>query len=434
MLDGLVRAARQVDERTPDDRDRYADLLRVVAIAMVVVGHWLAAVVLVDDERLAVGQLLAVVPETRWGTWLFQVMPLFFLVGGQVNAGSWTRARARDEGHWLWVRRRARRLLGPAVPLLVLWLVLAPGLALLGVEEGWTELTSEVAFMPLWFLVVYLLTIVLVPWTWWLHRRAAGVVLVGLVAMIGLIDVLDRAEVPVVGYANYLLVFGGIHQLGYLWFEERLPRGAVRGLLVALASAAALAALVVVGGYPVSMVGVQAAAQSNATPPTLALVALGLAQLGVVVTLRPRAERWLARPVPWWVVITAGSVIMTVFLWHMTAMVVAGVLTHPTGLWPDVTAVDARWWALRPVWLLACAAVLAVLVPALQPFERVEEPTRGGLVRTVGGVVATCLGLFLILTEGLYDPQRATGLPLMAVGVLLVGLAALGAHRNALRT
>jgi hypothetical protein len=44
---------------TPLDRARYADLLRVVSIGLVLPGHWLVAVVLVRDGELITGRLHA---------------------------------------------------------------------------------------------------------------------------------------------------------------------------------------------------------------------------------------------------------------------------------------------------------------------------------------------------------------------------------------
>jgi hypothetical protein len=207
-------------------------------------------------------------------------------------------------------------------------------------------------------------------------------VAVGLVAAI---DALDRAGVPAVGYANYLLVFGIAHQLGYLWAEGRLPTGA-RALPLAGAGLAGAIALVSGAGYPLSMVGLQADADSNATPPTLALLALGVAQLGVVLALRRPAERMLLRrPVLWAGIAALGTVIITVFLWHMTALVVVAALTHLTGWWPTMTAIDGQWWALRPVWLVLCTVALAPLVLALRTFEGGGEPAPGGPWRTTLG-------------------------------------------------
>ena len=50
----------------------------------------------------------------RWVTLLFQVMPVFFLVGGYANAVSWTAHQQPGEGWTEWIRGRALRLLWPA--------------------------------------------------------------------------------------------------------------------------------------------------------------------------------------------------------------------------------------------------------------------------------------------------------------------------------
>ncbi|HSK37961.1 MAG TPA: hypothetical protein VLA80_14615 [Actinomycetota bacterium] len=58
--------AHQVAGATPVDRDRFADLLRVASILVVVAGHWLMAVVVWRDGRAQGGNALALVP----GLWL----------------------------------------------------------------------------------------------------------------------------------------------------------------------------------------------------------------------------------------------------------------------------------------------------------------------------------------------------------------------------
>ena len=59
-------------------------------------GHWLKQGWYVDDAgSLHRAGLLGVAPWTHPLTWVFQVMPLFFLVGGYVNALSWRHARDR---------------------------------------------------------------------------------------------------------------------------------------------------------------------------------------------------------------------------------------------------------------------------------------------------------------------------------------------------
>ena len=407
--------------------------MRVVAILLVVLGHWLVAVVVVDNGRFVATQLLVVEPWTRWATWVWQVMPLFFLVGGRVNAGSLRRNRERGDTSSMWVRRRTRRLLRPMVPLLVVWVVLGGVMEWAGLPAAVIERATEVAFMPLWFLVVYTLIIVLAPVTWWLHRRAGWWVLVVATVLVAVIDGLDRTGVPLVGEANHLLVFAIAHQVGYLWADDRLPFGR-RGLLLAGAGVLWAVLLVVVLDYPISMVGVEGAARSNAAPPTLALVALTVAQTGLLLALRGPCDRSLHRSVlAWAAVATTGTAIITIFLWHMSALVATASLTHLAGWWPDVALLSPAWWALRPVWVLVCAGVLVPLVFAFRGAERVGAPVPAGPLPTVAGVLAAARGLYLLLEEGLYDPERALRVPVVALVLLFAGLGLLGALGRAPR-
>jgi len=51
-----VRQLREMAERTPPNRNRHVDLLRAVAILMVVVGHWLAMAVFYTEAHGFTGQ------------------------------------------------------------------------------------------------------------------------------------------------------------------------------------------------------------------------------------------------------------------------------------------------------------------------------------------------------------------------------------------
>jgi hypothetical protein len=117
------------------------------------------------------------------------------------------------------------------------------------------------------------------------------------------------------------------------------------------------------------MVAVRGEAVSNMFPTTACIAALAVFQLGVVLVLRPAAERWLARRSVWRGVVAANGVAMTVFTWHMTALVVAiGAFTAVGGhLGSHATA---SWWATRPLWILLPGLVLAGLVALFARFER----------------------------------------------------------------
>ena len=70
--------------------------------------------------------------------------------------------------------------------------------------------------------------------------------------------------------------------------------------------------------------------------------------------------------------VAANTVIMAVFLWHMTALLAALALFETAGLpiYPEPTA---EWWAQRPLWLLIPGVLLAALVGL---FARAETHRR----------------------------------------------------------
>lgn len=428
MLDRLPDP-RDIEERTPADRDRVADLVRLAAILLVVFGHWLVTAVLYRDGELVADQALRYVPEARVLTWIFQVMPLFFFIGGHLNAGSWERARAEGHSWARWLRRRSRRLLTPLVPVLVLWTVLPPVLQVLPVRNDLTARAAEAALLPLWFLVVYVVVIAFVPVTRALHRRAGLLVPAAAIVLTGITDVLTRADVPVVGYLAYVTMWGGVHQLGYWWQDRRLPRPPA-ALAIAAAGLLTAIALVAWFGYPFSMVAVRGAEQQNTDPPSLALWAFSIAQIAVVVAARQPLRRWLERPRVWAPVVLLGSVTLTLFLWHMTAMVLVGIAVHPTRLWPRLERIGPTWWALRPLWMVLCAVMLALLTAIFHRFEDQPDPVpRDSALRAALGLGAFVAGMIWIMLHGIYDPELATNVRLIPVVLVVVGLGLLGALR-----
>jgi len=417
----------EIEASTPDDRDRVADLLRLTAIGFVVLGHWLVTAVLYRNDDPVVGQALQWVPQAHLLTWIFQVMPLFFFVGGHLNATSWRRAEERGRSWPRWFRRRARRLLTPMLPVFVVAVGITVGGARLGIDDQLVTRATEGVLLPLWFLVVYILVIAIVPVTLRLHDRYGLWVPALAVVATGVVDALIRAGTPVVGFASYLLLWGGIHQLGYFWNHARMPDPG-RCVLIALGATMAVATLIIRFDYPLSMVAVFGAERHNTDPPSLALWLYAIAQLALVVAVRRPLQRLLARPRVWAPVVVCASAVLTIFLWHMTAMVAVGLAVHPTGLWPRFERIDAGWWAMRPVWLLACALVLGILVAVFRRLEDQAEPVpRDGSLRTLVGLGAFAFGLARIMIEGLDDPTSATGLRLVPLVSLLAGMGLLGA-------
>jgi hypothetical protein len=152
--------------------------------------------------------------------------------------------------------------------------------------------------------------------------------------------------------------------------------------------AAATAALVGWAGYPASMVGVNGAAISNLNPPTLAAVTFGIAQAGLALLLREPLARWMRRPLAWAAVATANLSAMTLYLWHQTAFLAVTMAGLAIGRLPGLLTApsSALWVAQRLVWLLAFAAVLAVLWVVFHRGERRRVPAARGAGR--GGKMA----------------------------------------------
>jgi hypothetical protein len=392
------------------------------------------AAVTASDGTISGENILVAQPWSRWLTWVFQVMPVFFFVGGYANATGWNSARSKGVGYVDWLRARAARLLRPTLPVLALWIPLAGLLAILGVPDDLLKLGTGTVIVPMWFLSVYILVVSLTPITAALHRRFGVWAAVGLAAVATLVDIVHLAGVPLIGWTNFVWVWAAVHQLGYLWQDGTLTRRRTTLVAMALGGLAALLALTHLAGYPVSMLGVDGAERTNNTPPSIALIALAVMHVGALLLVRERVERWLHRPRVWAGVITGASVAMTLYLWHMTAMVAGIGIAYGLGLLP-ATAFDSAWWLTRPLWVLFLAVLLAPLVAIFRRFERPApaEPlaTRPKTVLlTVAGVAGVCAGLALLILRGLHVPGQPLGVPVASLAALVGGLSALGVVRH----
>ncbi len=365
-----LATVRDLAAATPGTRNRVVDLLRAAAIVVVVLGHWLMAAVVVRGGELVPGHLLGLATWTHPLTWVFQVMPVFFLVGGYANARSWRSARGRGMPYAAWLRARLRRLLVPVVPLLLAWLVAASVATAAGVPTGTLRTASQVALVPTWFLAAYVVVCALAPATLWLWERTGWWSVVGGTVLGCLVDLVSLGTGSLaVGFANYVVVWATVHQLGYAWLDGRLA-GTGRRLLLAAVGAVGVVGLVWAGPYPVSMVGLDGAAVNNSYPTRVTLLFLGMLQAGLVLSLEPLLARWMARPRAWGATVVLNTRIMTLYLWHLTAMVlVIGASLLAGGFGLHVAPLTPSWWLTRPVWWVVLAGVTLGLVALLGRFE-----------------------------------------------------------------
>jgi fucose 4-O-acetylase-like acetyltransferase len=356
----------------PAPRNRYADLLRVAAITIVVLGHWLLTSISYRGGRLAGIDAMSDIGWSKWGTLLFQVMPVFFLVGGYANALSWTRHRAGGAGWARWVRHRAARLLRPTTVFVAVMVAAVAVGRLAGANPAELAQAGWGVALQLWFLPVYLLLVALTPALHAAHRRyGLAVPAVMLLAVAGVDACLLGTRLSAIGYANYLLVWGCIHQWGFAWQGGAAGRRWHPWALAA-GGAALLAGLLAWSPFPVNMVGTTGGGVNNTIPPSVALLAFAAVQAGLLLAAEPAATRLLAAaPGLWKAVSWLNERVLTVYLWHMTPAVVVAVALYPSGVFAQPAIGSAAWWALRIPWIAALAAALA---PAALWLARLERP------------------------------------------------------------
>ena len=394
-------SARELAAATPAGRDRYVDLLRVVSLGVVVLGHWLMAAVTADG----VGNLLAVVPELQAATWALQVMPVFFFVGGFAHAlAHRSRPRYAD-----FLRARLRRLLRPTMVFVAVWGAAALVLQTAGADGGLTGVALRLVTQPLWFIGIYLAMVACTPPLLRAHERYGWGAFAALAAAAAAVDALRFAVgVPYVEFLNFAFVWLAVHQLGFLRADGMIRRPA----LLAGAGLAGAAALVALGPYPLSMVGMPGEKVSNMAPPTLALLCHGLWLIGAVELLKGPGTRFAARARVWRGVVAANGVAMTAFLWHLTAML--GVYGAMLGLGVRLPApATAAWWTQLPLRLAAAVLLTALLVAVFRRFEApAPVPRTGGSgpLAALGITLALLgvLGLSMTGLGGLLDGHTAT--------------------------
>ncbi len=389
--------------RTPASRDRSVDFLRAASILTVVLGLWLIGVVWVQDDAIFSTNAIGITSWLWLATWAMQVMPIFFFVGGFSNLTAYESARRKGLGDWAFVRHRLVRLLKPSAVFLGFWALvqvvlhvgdigaprppLLPGAGTTALLRGMDFPPATIPFGPLWFLLVYLVVVAIAPITIRLHRRFRWNVIWVMLAGAFAADILGFGVDPLFRWANVVFVLLLPHQFGHFLGDgtlDRLPRRTF-GWMVA----GGLGALVLltnpplfqlfgdvrhewfpgIGAYPKSLLGTEAELVSNAYPPTLVYLMVGVWTIGAAMLLRPRLQRWLQRPGPWTFTISVNAVIMTLFLWHMTAFLLSVLTLWPLGIGRQHET-GLRFWLEKIPYVAVSGAYLLAIVALAGRFER----------------------------------------------------------------
>jgi len=409
----IPRGAEAASSIDLSKRDLTLDLARVFAVLLVVVIHLLEVGVGTGPHGLSISRPLEHQPWFNAVTWVFQIMPLFFVVGGFASLTAWRSLVRRGGGSADYVTSRVLRLAQPAFPLFVFYVVVVGAATLIGVDPKLLGPVVLGAGSPLWFLAAYGLCQAVVPFAVHWHLRAPKRTL--LVLLLGAI-IVDAARYSTgnnaVGLLNLFFVWVLIQQFGFWyadgWFDRRSWWQLV---LVALASWATLFPLTIWGPYSPDML-------TNLNPPTVPLIALGLSQACVLRLLRPVLGRLMQTRGARAAVFLIGSRLMTIYLWHLPIIIIlAGVALLIPGASPEPGS-SAWWWSRIPIYAL----VLALLFVLSLAVGRWEQPRKVGQTPPAWAVAVAAA---LTIVPPTLIIQYFLGLELAIVGAVCFGVAIL---------
>lgn len=447
--------AKPPRDKTKPHRDQAIDLLRFGCLVVVVVLHSLmSAAVLGPGGTVVPTVALSGTQGFAAASWFFQIMPLFFIIGGYAGITGWRRTRARG-GTWTdYLRARLRRLV---VPVAVLIGLAGIGLSVAGELGVSPDLLAEASLrigQPLWFLAVYVGLTALVPVAVHFHETAprrslavlAGAVIVvdGLVAITG---------VTGLGYLNFLFVWPLVQQLGF-FYADALERPVHRPIawLVLVTALLTLVGFVAAGVYSPNML-------VNLNPPTGALVLLGVVQMCGLRLVHAALNRMLnaagenannstdeaafdpriLRAQIWSRVIAWGNRFgMHVYLWHMSIVIVLigglGALAQAVSFVPGASELvlpeigSSWWWASRLPWLIVVMVLSGLLAMVAERIPFPSEQRLASIGRMVAELVRELRGQGAAASRsGTDDVTLANGRPRLraaiAVGAATAGIA-----------
>ncbi len=324
------------------------------------VWHWVFTIVVWGEDGPTASNPIGFTYGFWLLTWFFQVMPLFFFVGGFAHKKVWEKVRSEGGGYGRFVFGRLRRLAVPSVALAGTWVALG---TLVGsvVHAPWLPRAVLLVISPLWFVVVYLVLVFVAPPALWLHEKLGPVVPVVMAGTAMLVDVIRFAhKVEWVAFVNVFVVWALCHQLGFYYdILVRAPRTVADAMT--LGGLLGMVALVLTRIYPPSMVGVPGDRISNMTPPTLCIVALGLFQAGLAIRLRSGVERVLEHERYQRISGLVNRFALPLYLFHSTGFALAMGLAMAFGYRPPPQP-TLDWWLQRPLWLVLPLAFTAPVI------------------------------------------------------------------------
>jgi peptidoglycan/LPS O-acetylase OafA/YrhL len=401
-------------------RDTGIDLARAICVVIVVLLHAVMVGVTVTDA----GPVFANAADgTAWFaplTWVAQIMPLFFVIGGYAGALAYRRMRRTGGTAGAFVAARVHRLLVPALLTFAVVAIALAGLLAAGVDGELVRIAGFRYAQPLWFLAVFLLCQALLPALLAAHERAPLRTIVLLVAAAGAVDGMRAATgIDAIGMLNLAFVWLALQQLGFVMADGTIDalRRRTR-VVIGLAAVAVLAASMLGGVFSPDL-------YENLNPPTVALLLVGVAQTALLSLLRvPLAAASRRRHVAAFTgFVTART--MTIYLWHMPVLLAmagaSALVALTTGLeLPEPSS--PTWWLTRIPWFVVALSLTAAVAWALSGLERRRMPRPTASVARISHAVLLGLAAIVLLLA-------AGTTVLTAMAAIALGLCALARIR-----
>ncbi len=420
----------------PAGRDLTLDLARVFCVVLVVFVHilftgvWRAA-----DGSLRIEKTVEFQSWFNAATWIANIMPLFFVVGGYAARAGWRSSLRKGVTADVFVRIRLVRLARPALAVFVFFTVALGAVRLLGIDPDLVDGIAIGVGSPLWFLAAYMIVQAFAPVMMRWHERHGWRVLIVLLIAALAVDafrflvvggVFGIEALPPAGYGvgqelfgipNVLFVWLFAQQVGFFlfdgWFSERRWW---QLLLLIAGGYTAQWALLSLGGYSWSML-------ANQWPPTATMAVFAVVQASALTLLHAPLTALMRTRAAQATVLVLGSRLMTVYLWHLPMiMTLIGIqLVLPLPL-PEPGS--PLWWWTRLPFLLIVLGAVWLLSLWLVRFEQV--PSIGTLRfsatwATALAVVAFVVPILAITAYGLDFPLAAVALACTASALWLTG-------------
>jgi hypothetical protein len=163
---------------------------------------------------------------------------------------------------------------------------------------------------------------------------------------------------------------------------------------------------------------------SNTSPPKITLLALAITQFGLLLAIESPMRRILSGLRIWTATALINSMIMTLYLWHLTIMMIIVALAYLAGgLGLGLEPGSSEWWFTRPVWIAVLYAVLLPVTLLLAPMERRARAADAAVpaaVRQVAGAALICFGVALLARFG-FGNAPLPGLDVAATVMVIAG-------------